>query len=128
MWYTIYRVKGEEQKKTLTNKNFKVATLQQKGMNIMKINGTEVKGIKKAVGRYNSANKSGEPIVMIIFDTITNTVACASVEWFLNNQEIVPNGYLRYENISDLLCDVYDKEYVKPTMTNIQAVLRECVL
>lgn len=94
----------------------------------MKINGTEVKGIKKAVGRHNSANKSGEPIVMIIFDTITNTVACASVEWFLDNQEIAPNGYLRYENISDLLCDVYDKEYVKPTMTNIQAVLREYVL
>lgn len=94
----------------------------------MKINGVEVKGIKKAVGRYNSANKSGEPIVMIIFDIVTNTVACATVEWFLDNQEIAPNGYLRYENISDLLCDVYDKEYVKPTMTNIQAVLRECVL
>ena len=31
VWYTIYRVKGEEQKKTLTNKIFKVATLQQKG-------------------------------------------------------------------------------------------------
>ena len=94
----------------------------------MKINGTEVKGIKKAVGRYNSANKSGEPIVMIIFDTITNTVECADVEWFLDNQKIAFNGYLRYENISDLLCDAYDKEYVKPTMMNIQAVLREYVL
>lgn len=28
VWYTIYRVKGEEQKKTLTNKIFKVATWQ----------------------------------------------------------------------------------------------------
>lgn len=94
----------------------------------MKINGTEVKGIKKAVGRYNSATKSHGPIVMIIFDTITNTVACASVEWFWENQEKNPNGYLRYENISDLLCDVYDEEYVKPTMTNIKAVLRDYVI
>lgn len=94
----------------------------------MKINGVEVKGIKRAVGRHNSANKSGEPIVMIIFDIVTNTVACTTVEWFLDNQEIAPNGYLRYENISDLLSDVYDKEYVKPTMTNIQAVLRDYVI
>lgn len=94
----------------------------------MKINGTEVRGIKKAVGRYNSANKSGETPVMIIFDTITNTVECAAVEWFLDNQEMAPNGYLRYENISDLLADVYNMEYVKPTMTNIQAVLRDYVI
>ena len=94
----------------------------------MKINDVEVKGIKKAVGRYNSANKSGEPIVMITFDIVTNTVACATVEWFLDNQERVLSGYNRYVNISDLLCDVYDKEYVKPTMTNIQAVLRDYVI
>ena len=102
--------------------------MQQKGTNIMKINGTEVKGIKRAVGEYNRTMGSGYPINMIIFDITTNTVECVSVEWFLNNQERVLSGYNRYENISDLLCDVYDKEYVKPTMTNIQAVLRECVL
>lgn len=94
----------------------------------MKINGTEVKGIKKAVGAYNRADKLSEPPVMIIFDIITNTVECVYVDWILNNHEIAPNGYLRYENISGLLCDVYDKEYVKPTMTNIQAVLRDYVI
>lgn len=94
----------------------------------MKINGTEVKGIKRAVSEYNRTTGSGYPINMIIFDITTNTVECVSVEWFLNNQERVLSGYNRYENISDLLGDVYDKEYVKPTMTNIQAVLRDYVI
>lgn len=94
----------------------------------MKINGTEVKGIKKAVGRYNTATKeSGNPVVMIIFDNMTNTVACASVEWYFNNQERMPNGYLRYDDISDLLIDVYGID-CEPTMANIQAVLREYVI
>ena len=94
----------------------------------MKINGTEVKGIKKAVGRYNSAKKQlDSPVVMIIFDTMTNTVECTSVEWFFNNQERMPNGYFRYDDISDLLIDVYGMG-CEPTMTNIQAVLREYVI
>ena len=31
VWYTIYRVKGEDKKRNLNKQNFKVATLQQKG-------------------------------------------------------------------------------------------------
>ena len=94
----------------------------------MKINGTEVKGIKKAVGEYNRTTKQlDKSIVMIIFDTMTNTVECVSVKWFFNNQERMPNGYLRYDDISDLLKDVYGMNS-EPTMTNIQAVLREYVI
>lgn len=94
----------------------------------MKINGTNVKGIKKAVGEYNkNYNKSGYPIGIIIFDIVTNTVESVSVDWYFNNQEIAPSGYNRYVDISDLIDDVYGQE-TKPTMTNIQAVLREYVI
>lgn len=94
----------------------------------MKINGTEIKGIKKAVGRYNSAKKQlDNPVVMIIFDNMTNTIECASVKWYFNNQERMPNGYFRYDDISDLLIDVYGSD-CEPTMANIQAVLREYVI
>jgi hypothetical protein len=53
-----------------------------------------------------------------------------AVEWFLDNQEIAPNGYLRYENISDLLCDVYDKEYVYKniSMAMLEAVIATYIL
>ena len=93
----------------------------------MKINGTEVRGIKKAVGRYNKCKKLDSPIVMITFDTITNTVECVPVKWFFDNQERTPNGYFRYDDISDLIKEVYGME-CEPTMTNIQAILREYVI
>ena len=92
----------------------------------MKINGTEIKGIKKAIGRYNKCKKLYETI-MIIFDNIMNTVECVPVKWYFNNQERMPNGYFRYDDISGLLIDVYGLD-CEPTMANIQAVLREYVI
>lgn len=92
----------------------------------MKINGTNVKGIKTAIGNWNSSeNKRG---LTIIYDRKNKEVSTVAWLWYSENyKERLSDGYLRYENINDLLMDVYEVNS-KPTMTNIQAVLREYVI
>ena len=92
----------------------------------MKINGTNVKGIKKAVSEWNVLEN--RKYSTIVFDRNTNTVEYVSWVWYRDNKgERLEDGYLRYENIIDLIRDIYPDDY-RVTMTTIQAVLREYVI
>lgn len=133
MWYNIYGVKGEAQKKTLTNKIFKVATLQQKGKVIMRIRGTDVKGIKKTVGIYNKLPISERKSFNIWLDNETKTVMLIRNDIFeqcgmdTERYEDKESGllYLRYDDISDIIKDEYpDLEYKNISMPMLANILR----
>lgn len=96
----------------------------------MKINGTEVKGIKKAVGDWNKFEKmnTNRNYNIIVFDRNTNTVECVPWVWYMDNKdEWGADNYLRYDNIIDLIVDIYPDNY-RVTMATVQEVLREYVI
>ena len=92
----------------------------------MKINGTEVKGIKKAIGEWN--NIDNRKYITIIYDRKNKEVKSVSWVWYQENcNERLSDGDLRYENIIDLIRDAYYDDY-SVTMITIQTVLREYVI
>lgn len=92
----------------------------------MKINGTEVKGIKKAVGEWNEVDN--RKYITIIYDRENKEVKAVSWVWYQENcNERLSDGYFRYENIIDLIRDIYYDDY-RVTMITIQTVLREYVI
>lgn len=96
----------------------------------MKINGTNVKGIKKAVGDWNKFEKmnTNRNCNIIVFDRNTNTVEWVPWAWYMDNKdERLNDGYLRYDNIIDLITDIYPDNY-RVTMVTVQEVLREYVI
>lgn len=91
----------------------------------MKINGTEVKGIKKAVGDWEHQYKRN---ITIIYDRQNKEVLTVSWLWYEKNcNERLSDGYYRYENIIDLIRDIYPLNY-KISMVTIQAILKEYVI
>ncbi len=92
----------------------------------MKINGTEVKGIKKAIGEWNKIDN--RKYITIIYDRKNKEVKAVSWVWYKENyNERLSDGYLRYENVIDLIRDIYYDDY-KVTMITVQTVLREYVI
>ena len=92
----------------------------------MKINGTEVKGIKKAIGEWNKLDN--RKYITMIYDRENKEVQVVSWVWYQENyNERLGDGYLRYENIIDLIRDVYYDDY-RVTMITVQAVLRDYVI
>ena len=92
----------------------------------MKINGTEVKGIKKAIGEWNKLDN--RKYITIIYDRKNKEVNAVSWIWYKENcNERLSDGYFRYENIIDLIRDAYYDDY-KVTMITVQTVLREYVI
>ena len=124
VWCGILYIELRERtrKKTLTNKNFKVATLQQKGLDIMKINGTEVKGVKKAVGEYRKYADTS-----IIYDCKTHTVACVSKQGLENHIDEKYNGYYRYVDLVTMLDDISFNHY-EISMSSIRWLLDAYVI
>lgn len=93
----------------------------------MKINGTEVKGIKKAVGEWNE-EVYNRKYITIVYDRKNKEVQAVSWVWYKENcNERLSDGYLRYENIIDLIRDVCYDDY-RVSMVTIQTVLREYVI
>ena len=92
----------------------------------MKINGTEIKGIKKAIGEWNDLDN--RKYITIIYDRKNKEVQTVSWIWYKENcNERLSDGYLRYENIIDLIRDTYYDDY-NVSMVTIQTVLREYVI
>lgn len=92
----------------------------------MKINGTEVKGIKNAIGEWNEVDN--RKYITIIYDRKNKEVKAVSWVWYQENyKERLSDGYLRYENIIDLIRDIYYDDY-RVSMVTIQTVLREYVI
>ena len=92
----------------------------------MTINGTNVKGIKKAIGEWNKLDN--RKYITIIYDKKNKEVRAVSWVWYKENcNERLSNGHLRYENIIDLIRDFYYDDY-RVTMATIYSVLREYVI
>ena len=92
----------------------------------MKINGIEVKGIKKAIGEWNKLNN--RKYITMIYDRENKEVQVVSKVWYQENyNECLSDGYLRYENIIDLIRDAYYDDY-RVTMITVQTVLRDYVI
>ena len=92
----------------------------------MKINGTEIKGIKKAIGEWNKADNRKD--ITIIYDRKNKEVQVVGWIWYQENcNERLSDSYFRYENIIDLIRDAYYDNY-QVSMVTIQTVLREYVI
>lgn len=92
----------------------------------MKINGVEIKGIKKAVGDYHKYEYT-----TIVYDWKIQEVACVGGEWYSNNCNEQYMGYCRYTDVIDTIKDIYGdnivpKSYV--TMARVKAALRDYII
>lgn len=67
----------------------------------MKINGIEVKGIKKAIGEYRKYADTS-----IIYDCKTHTVACVSKQEIKKHIDEKYNGDYRYVDLVTMLDDI----------------------
>lgn len=72
----------------------------------MKINGIEVKGIKKAVGEYRKYTDTS-----IIYDCKTHTVACVSKQGIEKHIDEKYNGEYRYVDLVTMLDDISFNHY-----------------
>lgn len=88
----------------------------------MKINGIEVKGLKRAVSEYN--NSYG---CVIIFDHATNTLQCVTMT-YANNvwNECDEYGHFKYAVINFSLVDRYNSN--KVTMSRVKSILSDYIL
>lgn len=89
----------------------------------MKINGTEVKGIKKAMGDYNKDKINN----VILYYTPLQKVVVFSREFYNSTIKEVYGADNLFINLTDIINDAYPENY-KISMVTIQAVLREYVL
>ena len=97
----------------------------------MKIKGTEVKGIKETVGKYNKLPISERKFFNIWLDNVTKTVMLIRNDIFnqcgmgMERYEDNESGlqFLRYDDISDIIKDDYPyleyKNISIPMLTNI---------
>ena len=88
----------------------------------MKINGVEVKGLKRAVGERNNSYECA-----IMFDFATKTLQCVT-RTYANNvwTERDENNHYKYLIIDDMLCDIYNSN--KVTMARVKSILSDYVL
>ena len=97
----------------------------------MKIKGTEVKGIKETVGRYNKLPISERKFFNIWFDHMAKTAMLIRNDIFEKSEmgteryEDRESGllFLRYDDVSDIIKDDYpylgDKNITMPMLANI---------
>ena len=97
----------------------------------MKIKGTEVKGIKETVGRYNKLPISERKLFNIWIDNMTKTVMLIRNDIFeqsgmdTERYEDKESGllFLRYDDVSDIIKDDYKylgyKDISIPMIANI---------
>lgn len=99
----------------------------------MKINGTEVKGIKKTVSTYNKLPISERKFFNIWLDNMTKTVMLIRNDIFeqsgmdTERHEDRESGlqFLRYDDISDIIKDDYPYlEYKNISMVMLENIVR----
>ena len=99
----------------------------------MKINGTEVKGIKKTVSEYNKLPISERKSFNIWLDNMTKTVMLIRNDIFeksgmdTERYEDKESGlsFLRYDDISDIIKDDYPYlEYKNISMVMLENIVR----
>ena len=99
----------------------------------MKINGTEVKGIKDTVGRYNKLPINERKSFNIWLDNMTKTVMLIRNDIFeqsgmdTERYEDPESGlqFLRYDDISDIIKDDYPYiEYKNISMVMLENIIR----
>ena len=99
----------------------------------MKINGTEVKGIKDTVGRYNKLPINERKSFNIWLDNMTKTVMLIRNDIFeqsgmdTERYEDPESGlqFLRYDDISDIIKDDYPYlEYKNISMVMLENIVR----
>lgn len=100
----------------------------------MKIRGTEVKGIKETVGKYNKIPISERKSFTIWFDNITKKVMlirndiCEQMKMRAEQYTDDYSGisFLRYEDVSDLI--IYEYPYFDYVYKNISMAMLEAVI
>lgn len=100
----------------------------------MKINGTEVKGIKRVVGAYNKMPIDVRKCYNIWFDNITKEVMLIRndicEQTGMRTEQYTDNyfdiSFLRYEDISDLI--IYEYPYFDYVYKNISMSMLEAVI
>ena len=76
----------------------------------------------------NIGSDNNRKYITIIYDKKNKEVQAVSWIWYQENcNERLSDGYLRYENIIDLIRDAYYDDY-RVTMITVQTVLREYVI
>lgn len=89
----------------------------------MKINGINVKGIKKAIGEWNMDNTNK----VIIYSQVKQEVIVTSREFYNSIINNVFGADSLFVDLTDIINDVYPLNY-KISMVTIQTVLREYVI
>lgn len=89
----------------------------------MKINGTEVKGIKKAMGEWNKDNTNK----VIIYSQVRHEVIVESKKFYDRVINKIYGADCLFVDLTAIISDVYPPNY-KISMATIQAVLREYVI
>lgn len=102
----------------------------------MKINGTNIKGVKETVGRYNKIPLDKRTSFNIWYDNITNTVmliandifeqCCMGSEVF---NDSVGFSYLRYDDVSDCInCEYPYLGNANISMAMLRSVLSQYIV
>ena len=89
----------------------------------MKINGTEIKGIKKAIGEWNKDNTNK----VIIYSQVKHEVIVTSEEFYNSIINNVFGANHLFVDLTAIINDVYPLNY-KISMITVQTVLREYVI
>lgn len=89
----------------------------------MKINGTEIKGIKKAIGEWNRNNLNK----VIIYSQPKQEVIVTSREFYNSIINNVFGASNLFVDLTAIINDAYPLNY-KISMVTIQTVLREYVI
>lgn len=103
-------------------------------MNIMKIRGIEVKGIKKTVGKYNKMPIDERKSFNIWFDNITKEVMLirndiceqTGMRTEQYTDDYFDISFLRYVDVSDLI--IYEYPYFDEVYKNISMAMLEAVI
>lgn len=89
----------------------------------MKINGIEVKGLKKAVGDFRRyANTT------IIYDFKTRTVSCVGENGLEKHIDEMDNGHYRYVNLILMLDDIFYNNDYEVSMSTLYWLLQAYVI
>lgn len=100
----------------------------------MKIRGTEVKGIKETVGRYNKLSIGERKSFNIWFDNITKKVMLVrndiceqtGMKTEQYTDDYLNISFLRYDDISELI--IYEYPYFDYVYKNISMAMLEAVI
>jgi hypothetical protein len=89
----------------------------------MKINGTEVKGIKKAIGEWNKDNANK----VIIYSQVRHEVIVESKKFYDRVVNKIYGADCLFVDLTAIISDVYPANY-KISMITLRTVLRDYVI